>query len=120
MTAARLATIAVFCAGLVLPAYAQMQTIRGHLVDVACATEHAKEGAAFGAKHDKMCLLMDACMKSGYSVVTADGRMIKLDARGSATALELIKKTNREADWRVTVAGNVSGDTITVSTLTLQ
>ena len=111
---------AVLVIGLIAPAWAQTQTIRGHLVDVACATEHAKEGAAFGAKHDKKCLLMDACVKSGYSVLTAEGRMIKLDAKGSATALELIKKTNRESDWRVTVAGNVSGDTITVSTLSLQ
>jgi hypothetical protein len=116
----RLAAMFVCAAVAVLPALAQSQTVRGHLVDVACATEHAKEGAAFGAKHDKKCLLMDACVKSGYSVLTAEGRMIKLDAKGSAMALELIKKTNRESDWRVAVAGNVSGDTITVSTLTLQ
>ena len=119
----RYATAAViaWCAiGFVVPALAQTQTIRGHLVDVACATDHAKEGAAFGAKHDKKCLLMDACVKSGYSVLTADGRVVKLDAKGSATALELIKKTDRESDWRVTVAGNVSGDTMTVTALSLQ
>ena len=111
---------AVFVIALIAPALAQTQTVRGHLVDVVCATEHAKEGATFGAKHDKKCLLMDACVKSGYSVLTAEGRVIKLDAKGSAMALELIKKTNRESDWRVAVAGNMSGDTITVSTLTLQ
>jgi hypothetical protein len=114
------AAAALFTVALMLPAFAQTQTIRGHLVDVMCATEHAKEGAAYGAKHDKKCLLMDGCVKSGYSVLTAEGRVVKLDAKGSAMALELIKKTSREADWRVTVAGNVSGDIITVSTLTLQ
>jgi hypothetical protein len=104
------------------PGYAQAgtQTVTGHLVDVMCATKHAGEGAKYGATHDKSCLLMDGCVKSGYSVLTADNKVVKLDAKGSAMALELIRKTAREKDWKVTVNGSLAGDTIVVSSLTLQ
>ncbi|MGE0705126.1 MAG: hypothetical protein AB7P22_14435 [Vicinamibacterales bacterium] len=96
------------------------QTITGYLVDVMCATGHASEGAAFGAKHDKACLLMDSCVKSGYSVLTAENKVVKLDPKGNELALALIKGTDRENDWRVSVTGTVTNDTITVTTLSLQ
>jgi hypothetical protein len=99
-------------------AQAPTQTIKGHLVDVMCTTKHATEGD-FIAKHDKTCLLMEGCVKSGYSLVTADGKMLKLDAKGSQQALALIKKTERSSNWTVAVNGTVSGDTITVASIQL-
>jgi hypothetical protein len=97
----------------------QPQTMKGHLVDVMCATKHATE-ADYIAKHDKKCLLMEGCVKSGYSLVTADGKVLKLDAKGSQQALDLIKKTERASNWTATVNGTVSGDTITVANIQLQ
>jgi hypothetical protein len=100
-------------------AQAQAQTLKGHLVDVMCATKHATE-AGFIAKHDKNCLLMEGCVKSGYSLVTAEGKVLKLDAKGSQLALDLIKKTDRESNWTVAVNGSVSGDMIAVTSIQLQ
>jgi hypothetical protein len=100
-------------------AQGQTQTMKGHLVDVMCATKHATE-AGYIAKHDKKCLLMEGCVKSGYSLVTADGKVLKLDAKGTELALDLIKKTDRESNWTVAVNGRVSGDTIAVSSIQLQ
>jgi hypothetical protein len=97
----------------------QAQTLKGHLVDVMCATKHASE-ADYIAKHDKKCLLMEGCVKSGYSLVTADGKVLKLDAKGSQQALDLIKRTERASNWTVAVNGTVSGDTITVASIQLQ
>jgi hypothetical protein len=99
---------------------AQSKPVTGFLIDVMCGTEHAPEGAAFGAKHDKSCLLMDACVKSGYSVLTADNKILKFDAKGNELALALIKNTNRESNWRVSVDGTVTGDTIAVTNLRLE
>lgn len=101
-------------------AQAQSQTINGYLVDVMCSTKHAPEGAAYGATHDKACLLMDACVKSGYSVMTTDNRVLKFDPRGTEMALALIKRTEREGNWRVNVTGTVMKDTIAVTNITLQ
>jgi hypothetical protein len=107
-------------AGLTVGAHAQAQApLKGHLVDVACSSKHATE-ADFIAKHDKKCLLMEACVKSGYSLVTADGKMLKLDTKGNQMALDLIKKTEREGNWVVAVTGKVSGDTIAVSNIQMQ
>jgi hypothetical protein len=100
-------------------AQGQTQSVKGHLVDVMCATKHATE-AGYIAKHDKKCLLMEACVKSGYSLVTAEGKVLKLDAKGTQLALDLIKKTDRESNWTVAVNGSVSGDTITVASIQLQ
>jgi hypothetical protein len=100
-------------------AQAQTQTLKGHLVDVMCASKHATE-SDFIAKHDKQCLLMEGCVKSGYSLVTADGKVLKLDAKGSQQALALIKKSERTSNWTVAVNGTVSGDTITVASIQLQ
>jgi hypothetical protein len=100
-------------------AQAQAQTMKGHLVDVMCAKEHATE-EGYAAKHDKKCLLMEGCVKSGYSLVTADRKVLRLDAKGNQLALGLIKKTDRESNWTVTVNGSVSGDTIAVTSIQLQ
>jgi hypothetical protein len=98
---------------------AQTRSLKGHLVDVMCASHHASE-AGYAEKHDKACLLMDECVRSGYSLVTADHKVLKLDARGNQLALDLIKKTNRQNDWTVTIDGQVTGDTLAVTSLRLQ
>jgi hypothetical protein len=96
------------------------QTFKGHLVDVMCGTHHANEGAAYGEKHDKKCLLMEDCVKSGYALLTADNQVLKFDSKGSDLALALIKKTERDKDWRVTVTGTLSNGTIVVTGLSLE
>jgi len=92
--------------------------MKGHLVDIMCASHHATE-AGYTEKHDKKCLLMDECVKSGYSLVTADKKVLTLDAKGNQLALDLIKKTDRESNWTVAVNGRVPGDTIAVASIQL-
>ena len=111
--------VALVVVGLALSGAAQAQPVRGHLVDIACSSMHASE-AGYAEKHDKKCLLMDACVKSGYSVVTADKKVLKFDAKGNQLALDLIKKTDRDKNWTVAVSGTVSGDTIAVTDIKLQ
>ena len=99
----------------------QKQTIQGHLVDVACATENAqKPKAGFAEKHDKDCLTMPDCVETGYSVLTADNKVIKFDKQGNEQAKKLIAETNKKADWKIAVTGTVNGDTIAVDSLKLQ
>ena len=42
--------------------------------------------------------------------MTADKKVLKLDARGNQMAIDLIKKTDRDKNWTVAVNGTVSGD----------
>ena len=114
-----------FCAVLVFLSASlfavQPQTIKGHLVDIACASETAeKPRANFREKHSKHCLQMPDCAESGYGVLTADDKVIKFDAKGNETAKKFIEGTDHDRDWKVTVTGTVNGDTMTVDTLSLQ
>ena len=105
--------------GLAVFASAQGQPMKGTLMDIACSSHHATE-AGYTERHDKKCLLMDGCIKSGYSLVTADKKVLKFDKKGNDLALDLIKKTDHDKDWKVTVDGKVSGDTIAVSSIKLK
>jgi len=95
------------------------ETVNGHLIDLRCAAQHAGE-AGFAADHNKECLLMDKCVKSGYGVLTADNKLIKFDNKGNREALKLIKATDKDKDWKVSVTGKVTGDQIVVASIALQ
>ena len=95
------------------------QTISGYLVDSVCAAGHATE-PGYSANHDKKCNLMDGCIKSGYSLVTSDNKVLKFDQKGADLALRLIKATDKDKDWKVVVTGNVDGQMIAVNRIALQ
>ena len=113
------ASVALVVVGLSGSGAAQGAAVTGTLMDIACSSHHATE-AGYTESHDKKCLLMDACIKSGYSLVTADKKVLKFDAKGNDLALALIKKTDHDKDWKVSVDGKVTGDTIAVSAIKMQ
>jgi hypothetical protein len=101
---------------------AKSQTITGHLVDVACATENAeKPKADFAAKHSKRCLQMPECEESGYALLTADNKLIKFDKDSNESAKKFIAATDHDKDWKVSVTGTINADnTMKVEKLALQ
>jgi hypothetical protein len=94
------------------------QTFKGHLVDTVCADGHVKEDG-YAVKHENSCNLMPGCMKTGYSLMTADKRALKLDAKGIEQATALVKSTKKTSDLRVTVVGKMEGQTVAVSSITV-
>ena len=113
---ASVAVILLAAPAAILAGQSGTQKISGHLVDAICAGNHATE-AGYVEKHDKACNL--SCVKGGYSVVTADRKVLKFDGKGNEQALALIKATDKDKDWKVAVTGTVSGDTIAVNSITL-
>lgn len=111
--------ILILFAAVSLAALAADTTVKGTLVDLACARE---DGAKpdFGAKHSKDCLQMPDCEKSGYGLMTADKKVIRFDAAGNAQAKKFIADMKKTKDIRVEVTGAVTGDTMTVSKIALQ
>ena len=95
------------------------QKVHGYLVDGICAKNHATE-PGYAANHDKKCNLMAVCVKSGYSLITPDQKVLKLDAKGAEQALSLIQATEKDKDWKVVVTGKVDGDTIAVTSIALE
>lgn len=94
-------------------------TVKGYLVDRACAGEDADK-PGFGAKHTKKCLQMPNCEKSGYAVLTEDNKVITLDYNGNVQAKKLIAALTKNNDIRVIVTGTMNGGEIIVSKIELQ
>ena len=94
------------------------QKISGHLVDAVCAKNHATE-SGYKEKHENTCNLHDSCIKSGYSLILSDNRVLKFDAKGNEQALAFVKSSTKEKDVKVTVTGAVTGDTIAVKSIAL-
>ena len=95
------------------------QKVHGYLVDAICAKNHAKE-AGYGANHTKKCSLMDVCARSGFSLITDDQKVFQFDAKGNEEALNLLKLTERDKDWKVVVTGKLEGQTIAVTSIALE
>jgi len=100
-------------------AFAADTTVKGHLVDRACAAEEGPQ-AGFGANHSKGCLQMPPCSKSGYAVLTEDKKVIKFDDKGNEQAKKFIEGLTKQKDIKVTVTGDLNNDSITVSKIELQ
>lgn len=81
------------------------------LVDVNCSAKVAANPDA----HTRACAL--ECAKSGYGVIAADGKYLKLDAAGSQKALALLKASTQKDHLRVNLSGALAGETITVQTI---
>jgi hypothetical protein len=112
-------SILVLFAALAMSAFAADTTVKGYLVDIACATTDGQQ-PGFGAKHSKSCLEMDDCAKSGYGILTDDKKVIHFDAAGNQQAKKFIADLKKSKDIKVNVTGAVKGDTMTVSKIELQ
>lgn len=86
--------------------------VQGVLMDKMCSAMAVKEGQKFAKAHDTKCALDAACQKSGYGVLTADGKFLVLDAAGNAKAAAALKSTKKTDNLQVIVEGDVQGDTI--------
>ena len=88
-------------------------TLTGILIDKACS----KDPKTVPAKHDKDCALMDDCLKSGYGVVTADGKFTPFDTMGSKTALGWLNSTKAKSNLKVIVTGTTDGGVMKVESI---
>jgi hypothetical protein len=111
--------VLVLFAMMAVGAFAADTAVKGYLVDIACANEEGSQ-PGFGANHSKGCLQMPDCEKSGYAVLTPDKKVIRFDTAGNAEAKKFIAALTKKKDIQVTVTGNVTGDSMTVSKIELQ
>ncbi|HWP42847.1 MAG TPA: hypothetical protein VNO14_06410 [Blastocatellia bacterium] len=105
-------------AGTVYAAVSENVKLTGYVVDNACAARSAGDNVVEKVKaHTVKCAAMPNCAKSGYSIVTADGKVYKLDDTGNAKVAEILKNTKVEKGLSVNVEGMVEGDTIKVASI---
>ena len=99
----------VFALSLTLLAgVAAAESFSGTVVDVMCRTKDL-------SSHTRECAL--ACAKSGYGLVTADGKFLKFDESGNARTFSALKKLGKDKDLKAKVSGKLAGDLIQVESL---
>lgn len=97
---------------------AQTQNVKGILVDNMCQMKTKTDQGAL-AKHTRECALMDGCVKSGYAVVTGDGMIYKLDAKGNDLAVAALKASKQADNLKVTLSGVTKDGMVAVTSLAL-
>jgi hypothetical protein len=102
-----------------LSAFAADTTVKGYLVDLACAKEDGSK-PDFGIKHTTDCLKMPDCVQTGYGVLTDDKKVIAFDAAGNERAKKFIAGLTKSSDIKVAVTGTRKGDSMTVNKIALQ
>ena len=95
----------------VLAPLAAADSFSGTVVDVMCRGKDL-------SSHTRECAV--TCSKSGYGLVTADGKFLKFDEAGNARTLSALKKATKEKDLKAKVTGAVEGDVLKVATIDLQ
>jgi hypothetical protein len=103
----------VFCLGLLagLASFASAATWTGQISDSMCGTSHAKMTSAHAGMTDRDCAL--ACVKGGGKYVfVSDGKVYKI-ANQDLALLQV------HAGHTVQLTGDMKGDTITVSDITM-
>ncbi len=105
----------VVLAGLLAtPAFARAATYNNvPVVDVNCS----RKVAADPDSHTRDCALK--CAASGFGIVTKDKKFLKFDAEGNEKIVAELKASSKKDHLRVNVTGDVQGDTIKISSITL-
>src|SRR5260370_40085257 len=85
--------------------FASAESFSGTVVDVMCRGKDL-------AGHTRECAL--TCAKSGFALVTAEGKFLKFDESGNARTLTALKKSTREKDLKAKATGTLDGDGLKV------
>lgn len=103
-----------------LAGMASAAQVSGVLMDKMCSSKAVSGGQKAATEHDRECALSPSCQKSGYGVFTSDGKWLTFDEAGNKKALAALKASKKKDDLKVSVMGDVTGDTIKVASLKLQ
>ncbi len=83
----------------------------GTVVDVMCRGKDL-------AGHTRECAL--TCAKSGFGLVTSDGKFLKFDEAGNARTLSSLKKLSKDKDLKAKVTGTLDGENLKVQAIEFQ
>jgi len=107
-----LATLAGFLA---LPFAAAAETWQNvSVIDTMCLSKFKTNPD----EHTTRCALQ--CVKGGYGLITAEGTYLKFDAAGNEKSVAALKTTKKNDHLRATVTGEKDGDTIKVSSISIE
>jgi hypothetical protein len=122
--------VAIVAVGALALGKGKVETFKGYLSDVACATS-ATGKAADGTimktdaeKHTVACMLAAGCAASGYGLEINEGTataknyvFYKFDKKGNDLAANIVKNTKKKSGVSVEVKGMKAKDMIKVTSI---
>ena len=107
------------CALFTIASFASGAEFQGAVVDRNCGNDILKHGRQIIAKQRRDCSLMKDYVRAGYGIVTDDRKFFKFDDTGNKKAIELLKNTSEKDNLKVIVTGEIDGDIIKVTEMSL-
>lgn len=112
-------TLHALCVLLAMACLGQGTKIQGVVIDRNCADDIVKHGRQIILKQRRECSLLRNYVRDGYGILTDDRKFFRFDEAGNKMALQLLKNTPDKDNLKVVVSGDVDGDTIRVSQMTM-
>jgi hypothetical protein len=112
-------TLPTLCALLAMACLGQGTKIQGVVIDRNCAEDILKHGRQIILKQRRECSLLKNYVRDGYGILTDDHKFFHFDDAGNKKTLQLLKNTPDKDNLRVVVSGDLDGDTIKVTEMSL-
>lgn len=93
--------------------------VQGVVIDRDCAQDILKYGRQVIVKKRRECSLMKDYVRSGYGIVTDARKFLRFDNAGNRRVVELLRNTSERDNLKVIVTGDIDGDTIKVTEMSL-
>ena len=93
------------------------ETVEGILIDNKSVGKVKTYDAA--KSHTRSAALAANAKKSGYSIITQDGTVVKLDGRGNILAVATLEASDKQKDLRVAADRDLGGGALTTKELRL-
>lgn len=108
----------LFClmAGLQCLAAAELQ---GVIADWNCTEAMVRNGREATLRQRSGCSLVKNYKRAGYGLITDDKKFYRLDDAGNRQARQLLGGTTDKDNLRVVVTGEIEGNTIKVTNMSL-
>ncbi len=103
------------CSAVTLPA----AEIQGVIADWNCTKAMVRNGREKTLERNRSCSLMKNYDRAAYGLITGDNKFYQLDEEGNKKARLLLKDTPGKDNLKVVVTGEIQGNTIKVSDMTL-
>lgn len=98
---------------------AEAAEIQGVLADWNCTENMVRNGREKVLKQDRSCSLVKNSNRGAYGLITAEKKFYKLDEAGAKQARELLNNSHDKNNLKVLARGELDGNTIKVTTMSI-
>ncbi|MBV8708557.1 MAG: hypothetical protein JO182_06540 [Acidobacteriaceae bacterium] len=97
----------------------QAAEIQGVLTDWNCTERMVRNGREKVLQQDRSCSLVENSSRDAYGLITDEKKFYKLDEEGAKQARELLNNSHDKNNLKVIARGELEGNTIKVTTMSI-